>query len=71
MNHHIELEYKIKTAIGNVREKIEWWIAYALPKRIAYLAMIRVCAHGTTGEYSDTMANDVTAMEILHRWGTE
>lgn len=66
-----DLKYIIKTAPNRIKEKIEWWIAFALPRKIAYLSMMRVYAHGTSGKYGNTMVNEVTAMEILGRWETD
>lgn len=66
-----ELKYNAKTLPEKIKEKIEWKIAYLLPKKVAYVAMIRLFAHGTSGKYGDTLVSEVTAMEILDRWETD
>lgn len=61
-----KIKYSIRTAIDKICEGV----AYALPKRIAYFAMIRIFVHGTTNKYGNTVATEVTAIEILKRWET-
>lgn len=52
------------------REKFEMAIAWALPKRVAMWAYIRVFAHGTAGEFEGTVVPEVPAMTVLQRWPT-
>lgn len=63
-----ELKYAMRMLPTKTLDKIAWKIAFSLPKQIAYLSTIRVCAHGTTGKYGNTNVPSVTALEILHRW---
>lgn len=49
-------------------DKLAMWIAYRLPRRVVYWAMIRAFARVTTGEYSSTVVPELTATEALQRW---
>jgi len=44
------------------------WVAWWLPRRIAYWAAIRVCARATVKEYSATEVCRLRVMEALDRW---
>ena len=50
------------------REEILQWLAWKLPRRIAMWAAIRVIAHATQGEFSNTVVPELSAMEALRRW---
>jgi hypothetical protein len=63
-----ELKYDLHTFPSKIREKVEWGIAFILPKQIAYYATIRTWAHATTGEYGSTNAPSITVAEVLDRW---
>ncbi len=52
-------------------DRIADWLAWHLPKRVVYHACVRAWAHGTTPPYGDTVAPDVTAGEIVKRWGRD
>lgn len=51
------------------------WIGRRLPRRLAYWVLIDQCARATTGEYSNTIVPEVTAMTVVdrvsrgRRWG--
>lgn len=49
-------------------EKLCWWIAYRLPRRVVYFASIRLIANATTGQYGDTEAPGILAMDAVGRW---
>jgi len=49
-------------------ERLATWIAYRLPKRIAYWCAVRVMAHATAGEHSDQVVPELLAMDALRRW---
>lgn len=53
------------------REALAFWLAWKLPKRVVYLALIRAWAHATTGDYGTTDATTITANEMVKRWGIE
>ena len=54
-----------------MKTKIQMWIVWHLPKWIISWAGIRLVAHATTGEYSDTIVPNLEAMEALRRWDTK
>jgi len=43
-------------------------IADRLPRRVVYFALIRAWAYATTGDYSETVATEVTAETVVRRW---
>lgn len=48
------------------------WLAYSIvPKRLAYWCAIRVIFHATTGEYSEQVVPELTAMDALKRYGDD
>jgi len=54
-----------------MNHKIAEWIAWKLPKTVAYYCAVRVAAHATTGEYSSQLVPDLTAMDALRRYGAD
>jgi len=58
--------HPIRLWLCETRERFAMWIAWRLPRRLAYWATIRVGAHATTGSYSNTA--DLTLIETLKRW---
>ena len=52
-------------------DRISNWVAYRLPHRVIYWALIRVFAHVTTGPYSGTDVHGFTITEALQRWNHE
>lgn len=59
---------KARYEAGKIRERALVAIAWHLPKSVAMWAYIRVGAHATTGEYSNTVVPEITMMEALERW---
>lgn len=51
------------------RERIVMWIAWRLPRYLAYWVAIRVMAHATTGPYGNQEPGRVSIMDALKRWG--
>jgi len=51
-----------------VKEKLQLWIVYHLPKWVVYMAAIRLMAHATVGEYSNQVVPELNAMDALKRW---
>lgn len=49
-------------------ERFFMWLAWRLPRKLAYFATIRVFAHGTTGPYGHTEAPALTIADALQRW---
>ena len=54
-----------------LKHQLAWWIAWKLPKRVVYLALIRAWAHATTNGYGSTDATLVTMNEVVKRWELE
>lgn len=51
-----------------VKDKIQMWFAWRLPKWLVKWAAVRLVAHATTGEYGSTVVPELTAMDALKRW---
>jgi len=51
-----------------MKEKIVMWIAWHMPRKIAYWCAVRVHAHATTGVYGHLITPDLNAMDALKRW---
>jgi len=49
-------------------EKAWLWIAWHLPGKLVYTASIRLMAHATTGEYGNTIPDELNVMEAFKRW---
>jgi hypothetical protein len=49
-------------------ERAAMVVAWRLPRWLVYWASIRLMAHATTGQYSDTEAPALLAMDALKRW---
>jgi hypothetical protein len=58
----------IRWRLRQLREWLEWKVAFLLPRKIAALAAVRVVAEATTGRYSTTVVPELPAMEALKRW---
>lgn len=54
--------------VNKVREKFVLWLAWKLPRYLVMWCTIRVFAHATTGEYSNTVVPELSAMDALKRW---
>jgi len=46
-------------------------LAYLLPNEVVYYVLIRAWAYATTGKYSNEIVGEVTADEMIRRWGSE
>lgn len=49
-------------------ERLWRWLAWALPRDLAYWGAIRVMAYATMGRYGGTDPNELNVMEALKRW---
>ena len=47
------------------------YICDILPDSVIYRAVIKAWAYSTTGEYANTNATDLTAIEMIKRWDTK
>jgi len=63
MKHHdLHCEfYKLK-------EKLQFRVAWLMPKWLVYFCSIRLMVNATTGKYSNTIVPEITAMDALGRW---
>ena len=49
-------------------ERIWMWLAWHLPRSLAYWTAIRVGASATTGKYADREVPKVTVIDALEAW---
>jgi hypothetical protein len=49
-------------------ERFGMWLAWRLPRRLAYWCAIRVIAWATTGPHGNTNPHDLNVVEALKRW---
>lgn len=50
------------------KENFLIWLAWHTPRCIVYWCGVRMCAHATTGKYSNQVVPELRAMEALQRW---
>lgn len=58
------MRYWIKRKAESALRRFVW----KLPRKLVYQCAIRVIAHATTGQYSDQVVPELTAMDALERW---
>lgn len=52
-----------------LKERVAMYIVWhMLPRTIVMWAFVRVAAHATQGQYSETVVPELTAMDALARW---
>jgi hypothetical protein len=56
---------------GPLAERIAGQVAWWLPRKVVYFAVIRAWAHATDGQYGSTVVPEVTADVVLRRWGRQ
>lgn len=49
-------------------ERLWMWIAFHLPRPLAYWCAIRVGAHATQGRYGNQIVPELLFMDALQRW---
>ena len=49
-------------------ERFTIWLAWKMPRTLAYWCTARVIAHATTGQYSSDTSPEVTVVQALDRW---
>ncbi len=54
--------------ITKMSNKFWTLLVWRLPKPLIRWATVRAIVHATSGEYSNTVVPDVTAMDTLKRW---
>jgi hypothetical protein len=50
------------------KERAMRWVAWHAPRWLVYWCAIRLIAHGTSGQYGNTVVPEATAMDMLDRW---
>lgn len=54
--------------VGRARERAAMWLAWRMPRWLAYWCFVRIAAHGTTGEWSGSVPDQLSVMEAMRRW---
>lgn len=65
------LRWRIKYSrhtLGVWGTKLLMAFTWRLPRKLVYFAVIRVWAHGTTGDYGGTVPSELGWDEALKRW---
>jgi hypothetical protein len=58
--------------VVRLREKAWQWVAWRVPRALAYWCGIRLLAHATTGpKFGSTKGVELTACEMLERWALD
>lgn len=58
--------------LEKLRQRTWMWVAWKLPHKLVYWAMIRAGAAVTTREpWTNTVVPEMTFMDALERWGGE
>jgi hypothetical protein len=61
------VRYTVQPYFRDRGERFWLWVAKKLPHKLRYWVVISVWAEVTTGQYSDTLATDLTMAEALKR----
>jgi len=51
-----------------MKDKLWFWLTWKMPRRLVYFCTIRLISAATTGQYSDTVVPELTAMDSVKRW---
>jgi len=51
-----------------LKEKLQMWLVWRLPRWLIKWASVRLMANATQGQYSNTIVPELTAMDALKRW---
>ena len=54
---------------ARMSERVLVWLAWRLPRRLAYWAAIRVGVHATRGRWSHQVVPELYLVDALKRWG--
>lgn len=60
--------HNVRYEIHKRNERVLLWFVWKLPREVVKWSAIRVMANATTGEYSNQIVPDLTAMDALQRW---
>lgn len=67
--HDSHLTLLGRIALGRpMKERFWTWLAWKLPRPLAYWACVRVMAHATVGPYSHQVVPELTVEDTLKRW---
>jgi len=66
MLNRLKLELALLRA--QIPDKAAMYVAWALPRRVALWAFIRVMAHASQGPYGHENVNDITYRQAYDRW---
>lgn len=58
------LYWRIRRPLERLRLALVWM----LPRWLVYWCAVRLMAHATTGQHSNQVVPDLTAMDALQRW---
>ncbi len=51
-----------------LKERLQFKIAWLIPRWLVYFCSIRLIANATQGKYSGQLAPELKAMDALKRW---
>lgn len=51
-----------------MKDKIQMWVAWKMPRWLVKWCSVRLMAHATQGKWSTQIVPDLTAMDALDRW---
>jgi len=51
-----------------LEEKFYFWLAWKIPRKLAYYATVRLGAHATQGKYGSQIVSELTVLESMDRW---
>lgn len=51
-----------------LKEKLQFWFAWKMPRWLVYFCSIRLIANATTGKYSNIEVPKLNAMDALNSW---
>ena len=65
------MNWRIRSFLYRLRERVSLAIVYRLPKRIVYLAYFRVLGYATSGKYGTEHPPSVLARDAAKRFGDD
>ena len=61
--------YDALPRIRDRRERLQCWMAFRMPRWLAYWCTVRVAVNASTGTYSNQNVPALTCADALKRWG--
>ncbi len=62
------MRLEMKTRKSKAVERLWFKLAWFIPRKLVYFAVIRLWANATQGQWSHVAAPDVTVSEAIERW---